>query len=880
MLVSLVLLCTLLDLVAGTIRWEEIKNRLDQVGPNLWEIVPVVVQNDPLFVSFSAFGRDREMSFEQDHLLVGSDFKHVTISDKGVVDESDSVIKKTCVWKHESNLGYVSRANTCGGSLSIFWEDGDAKLVLYSIDKEYAFVYKSNVNIDKDWSCSTNESMHHHHHHHDRHLNAIEGNRHLEHIYGGERVKYIKLLIVSDYKRFLEHGSNIHAVNTELVQNVQTIYDNFNKLSEFQIKFQIVGMITFSHGDPWDIGESTAAEVSASKLLNLFSNWRSNQLQTHNIPANSLAYLLSGHNLEGTIVGLANLRTICSDAAGSGIVQTMGFTTQVAATIFSHEVAHNLGARHTSDSNPSTLVKSPCLEGSYIMDSSGIRNSQWSTCTKDWVKMSFEGYPAGCAAQGRSSCEVYPTYGTIFNACAEKKSSTVWTLEPTCGNGIKEAGEECDCGDNCVTIDPCCDGATCKLKPQATCSALDDCCDPLTCNVISASVQKVCRESNHDTCDVPETCDGLASVCPANTVVPTGTKCDTVAGAGCYAGECLSHSEQCGRYGLQACTGWQYYRGDESCSTLYCENANSCLPISTGEGTVAVSDGTVCQNEGNDNPFLRMVCMANKCVNSTRLKPPSTLYCSNGVWDQELGETDVDCGGSCFPCLAKEQCLEHNDCFGVSDQPSYCETGKLFDEPPVGSTCSSFRDVDTCDQYSSCIWLGNLCKTVGLLPDSGTCTTQDSMESCENYRYCGWVNQSSCASQLPESYGKCRSYDGSDISDPETGPLTSFLNNVENNLVLVVSVGVVAVLFSCCLVFYIMKTYCKPIEQKQTSRETPNQSAGVAHLESLNSCPLCRIHFSNPSNEGGLCNNCHSSVYILTQDDDESSRNRHSLSIA
>ena len=57
---------------------------------------------------------------------------------------------------------------------------------------------------------------------------------------------------------------------------------------------------------------------------------------------------------------------------------------------------------------------------------------------------------------------------------------SVWVSgTQTCGNGIIEGTEECDCGSttDCGTFDPCCVASTCKLKAGATCSALAACCN-------------------------------------------------------------------------------------------------------------------------------------------------------------------------------------------------------------------------------------------------------------------------------------------------------------------------------------------------------------------------------------------------------------------
>lgn len=55
-----------------------------------------------------------------------------------------------------------------------------------------------------------------------------------------------------------------------------------------------------------------------------------------------------------------------------------------------------------------------------------------------------------------------------------------------CGNGVKEGGEECDCGpadSPTCTNNICCDGATCKLKANMKCDPLNDMCCTDSCMI-------------------------------------------------------------------------------------------------------------------------------------------------------------------------------------------------------------------------------------------------------------------------------------------------------------------------------------------------------------------------------------------------------------
>lgn len=112
----------------------------------------------------------------------------------------------------------------------------------------------------------------------------------------------------------------------------------------------------------------------------------------------------------------------------------------------------------------------------------------------------------------------------------------------SCGNGIVENDEECDCGlaDHCTN--PCCDASKCKLRPKAKC-ATGECCDKSTCQIIDKQQHHVCR-SSMSVCDIAEVCDGQSEYCPQNVFIRDGTEC-LEGYAYCYAGKCESRNDQC-----------------------------------------------------------------------------------------------------------------------------------------------------------------------------------------------------------------------------------------------------------------------------------------------------------------------------------------------
>ena len=64
----------------------------------------------------------------------------------------------------------------------------------------------------------------------------------------------------------------------------------------------------------------------------------------------------------------------------------------------------------------------------------------------------------------RTICNNFPEVGKCLTDIGENQHST-YQLN-SCGNGVKEEGEECDTAGEDT---PCCDAKTCKFKSNAVC---------------------------------------------------------------------------------------------------------------------------------------------------------------------------------------------------------------------------------------------------------------------------------------------------------------------------------------------------------------------------------------------------------------------------
>ncbi|KAI0137230.1 ADAM family of metalloprotease-like protein ADM-B [Xylariales sp. AK1849] len=343
---------------------------------------------------------------------------------------------------------------------------------------------------------------------------------------------------------------------------------------------------------PWNVACSD--NVTITDRLNLFSAWRGQYNDT-----NAYWTLLSTCHTDAA-VGLAWLGQLCvtgsqASSSSDGNETTAGANVVVRTStewqVFAHETGHTFGAVHdcistTCSDGSSTMQKccplsaSTCdANGVYMMNpSTGSGITAFSPCSVGNV----------CSALGRNS---------VKSSCLSNNKDVVTVTESQCGNGIVEAGEECDCGgtDGCGN-NACCDATTCKFKSGAVCDPENEECCTDQCQLASGGT--ICRAST-GTCDPQETCTGSAATCPDDAKAPDGQSCGTDgAGLTCASGQCTSRDLQCKTIVGTLTTNNDTYACNSQGCLLSCASSqlgpNTCYNMQQN-----FLDGTICQGGGH-----------------------------------------------------------------------------------------------------------------------------------------------------------------------------------------------------------------------------------------------------------------------------------------
>ncbi|PAA49798.1 hypothetical protein BOX15_Mlig013992g2, partial [Macrostomum lignano] len=210
-----------------------------------------------------------------------------------------------------------------------------------------------------------------------------------------------------------------------------------------------------------------------------------------------------------------------------------------------HELVHRLGGNHDS------VDKCQCKFSQCLMDDSVGRSNDgskyvgWTNCGINKVADALDSLALDAACLSATAEPFSSTNGYIFTV----EYSKDWG--PTCGNGIVEPGEECDCGGPLACRkDRCCQADVCKLVKGAAC-ATGDCCNTTSCSPLAAGT--LCRLAEDPRCNFPEFCDGKSPICPQDVSVQSNWPCDRPTGSRCRMGHCVMLPNYFAQYSGMKC---------------------------------------------------------------------------------------------------------------------------------------------------------------------------------------------------------------------------------------------------------------------------------------------------------------------------------------
>uniref|UniRef100_H0W5X6 Disintegrin and metalloproteinase domain-containing protein 1a-like n=1 Tax=Cavia porcellus TaxID=10141 RepID=H0W5X6_CAVPO len=313
--------------------------------------------------------------------------------------------------------------------------------------------------------------------------------------------KYVEMFVVVNNQRFQMWGSDVN----ETVQRVVDIIALANIFTR-GINTEVV----LAGVEVWTEGDLIEVPVDLRVTLRNFNRWRQDKLLPR--VKHDVAHMIVGHH-PGETSGQAFLNGACSSGFAAAVEAFHHEDALLSAALLVHELGHNLGIRH----DHSACVcrdKHSCLMQENITEESGFSN-----CSSDYFYHFLHEHRGAC----------------LFNKPWHKARRR---RAATCGNGVVEESEQCDCGVNCDTSE-CCDQA-CNFKGNATCSN-ELCCSD--CQYKNSGY--LCRPSVGP-CDLPEYCTGQSGKCPLDTYKQDGTPCNE--GFFCVSKGCTDPGIQCATY--------------------------------------------------------------------------------------------------------------------------------------------------------------------------------------------------------------------------------------------------------------------------------------------------------------------------------------------
>jgi hypothetical protein len=198
----------------------------------------------------------------------------------------------------------------------------------------------------------------------------------------------IEIAMIGDFEFTNRFGSSAAQAMLDRMNTVDGIFSSQVGVSTIPTDF-----ITFSaNTDPF-----TSSEPSA--LLTQVGDYRN---ATPTVRSRGLAHLLTGRQLDGNIVGIAYLGSVCKARFGAGLTEVSSFIDS--PLVMAHEIGHNFGAPHDAEAS------SPCAStpANFLMAPDLNFSSQFSACSLQQIQTSIQGASCIVATANRDLAVTAP----------------------------------------------------------------------------------------------------------------------------------------------------------------------------------------------------------------------------------------------------------------------------------------------------------------------------------------------------------------------------------------------------------------------------------------------------------------------------------------